>query len=136
MNEQNKNTDTPKQKAIREAYGEYWGEIKDVINENGWFDTTKYSNGNILAKIEIYLDLDYKSYHRAICRPKSLKGIEDNNGWIRINDDSDLPSVFYDDYWVINKAGKIFQVIYNNPQNWLDNITHYQLIIKPNPPIY
>lgn len=57
----------------------------------------------------------------------------DNNGWIKIKSEKDLPTE-NGFYWTINKKGLIFQ-------NHIEDIepfhhTHYQPIVKPLKPIY
>mgnify|MGYP003543335751 FL=1 len=75
-----------------------------------------------------------------------MNGIENNNGWVRVNNEADLPKVKED----INKYFNIGTLI--NSKFYLskgeyetkevitsfleDKITHYQPIIKPKPPIY
>lgn len=63
---------------------------------------------------------------------------DDNNGWIRVESESDLPNKDKTMYHV-SKNEKVF----NSPVNhgtvlkwWYSNkITHYQPIVKPNTPI-
>lgn len=69
-------------------------------------------------------------------RPKSLQGIENNNGWIRIKSDDCFPND-NKDYWVI-RNGVI--AVENIPSSrtvwWINNVTHYQPIEKPLKPLY
>lgn len=121
--------ETAKQKAIREAYGEEnWKIVKDYVNKEGELSVNKVKLiGNLPESFEVL-------NHKAV-RPKSLKGIEDNNGWIRI--ESDLPKEtecnFYDivnnNYWtdMVDKYGNF---------NYETKATHYQPIQEPEPPIY
>lgn len=72
-------------------------------------------------------------------RPKSLQGIENNNGWIKIENEADLPKE-EGNYFVFTN-GNIETClrllgIDNNDFWWLKNVTHYQPIQKPKPPIY
>lgn len=81
-------------------------------------------------------------------RPKSLDGIDNNNGWIKIESEDDLPkdgswaeyhvyardgvfinneNIGIDSYWYMDD---------NKIKEWLDDYTHYQPIQKPKPPIY
>ena len=78
-----------KQESIKNAYGEYWEQCK--IDENGWCDYDDWLN---FIGQSIYYDLfDWKM------RPKSLFGIDNNNGWIRIEEDgSNLPKQS-GEYW-------------------------------------
>ncbi|MES2796682.1 MAG: hypothetical protein V4683_11990 [Bacteroidota bacterium] len=77
-----------KQEIIQEAYGEHWDEVKELIDENGWDTVVKYSIN--------YKTQDYKirGHGMYITRPISLFGIENNNGWINIENQSDLPSTY------------------------------------------
>lgn len=120
-----------KQKAIREAYGKYWDEVKDFVTEDGWCKTRKRINYDEIIKslsIELYNESTYN------WRPKSLQGIETNNGWIKIESEADLPKEI-EDYWVLRKNETTPRLC-----KWL-NIsvgyhTHYQPIVKPLKPIY
>lgn len=109
------------------------------IDENGWskesctygtFDVIKYDQQHYLEG--------------AYIRPKSLKGIENNNGWISINSVEDLPSKD-GEYYVVKKfgGGIITMQSYGNikemenvSKSWLWNYTHYQEVVRPSPPIY
>lgn len=126
-----------KEEVIREAWGDNYN---DQINKNGWltvgfnyeynhndFDTIRY-----LDCVEI--------------RPKSLQGIESNNGWIRIESKKDLPKkscpVFIKDF-----TGCISEIPYyyfkeyksfkgqNTLLKWEDVIS-YSPIFKPKNPLY
>lgn len=92
-----------KKELIKKVYGEkVFEKYQHLINEDGWCDiledTTDIDiDGNSL----IYEDLGYKyqdvdtadDYQcGTIWRPKTLRGIEHNNGWIRIYSESDLPN--------------------------------------------
>lgn len=77
-------------------------------------------------------------------RPKSLQGIEDNNGWIRIESEEDLPKesglyfILDEDDNIIHSEfdinfGQFFakDFAYDHYE-----LTYYQPIVKPEPPIY
>ncbi len=73
-------------------------------------------------------------------RPKSLQGIEDNNGWISINSEKDLPRE-QTECWIFDKEkGLICGNFLNNTKEekkyWLDNASHYQPIVKPSLPLH
>ena len=83
-----------KEQKIKEAYGEYWETVKDYVDENGYYDP-------ILNTMTLQKDLEIfkfcnkftnKNGVTAIYQPKSLSGIENNNGWIRIESEADLPN--------------------------------------------
>ena len=137
-----------KQEKIIEAYGDSWNIAKNFADENGWIDRYKQSAylnigewgkdktpiKNFLGKND-YFGLESKNDKY---RPKSLHGIETNNGWIKIESEDDL-KVKEGYYAVFNTRWKndeisIIQII--EPYKLDSTITHYQPIIKPQPPIY
>lgn len=121
------------------------------ICDNTGFATTYCENGisDILDDINISLDdLDTNSDGFGIInwRPKSLKGIENNNGWIKIESEDDLPKDIINCF-VFTQIGIFVNtpVIYNPIRNvFSDGInflfwkkfSHYHPIQKPEPPIY
>jgi hypothetical protein len=127
-----------KKEAIKKAYGEYWYKLSSgqqfiALSNNGWLhfnDTINYS-GSIVNCIEMQVLEEIDCY-----RPKSLEGIDNNNGWIRIESEDDLPNHklwFSDgkDVW----QGNLFEMeFFAKRINTL--ATHYQPIVKPKPPIY
>lgn len=125
-----------KQEIIKQAYGEYWDNVSEHVDENGWCDTVWFSIKTPFEKIPD--SYESKEDFRHI-RPKSLQYIEDNNGWKKITGDHHLPDedTFF---WVIEN-GKISRKVFNHRlpssvKNWMDNVTHYKPIEKPKPPIY
>ena len=126
-----------KQEAIKNAYGECWEKVKDYIDNDGYIDNSipKFTFGQVKN-----LDLEYKN--DVLFRPKSLQGIENNNGWIKIESEKDLPKVsglyFGKDY----EFGTDMMYFDFETKKWedsngyLQNVTHYQPIKKPKPPIY
>ena len=126
-----------KQEAIKKAYSEYWEKVKDYVYNDGWIDNSipKFRFGQLKN-----LDLEYKN--DVFFRPKSLQGIENNNGWIKIESEKDLPKVsglyFGKDY----EFGTDMMYFDFETKKWedsngyLQNVTHYQPIEKPKPPIY
>lgn len=71
-------------------------------------------------------------------RPKSLQGIEDNNGWIRIESEEDLPKKGANCHFILkNGVCGIFVDIGDSEYLTLRNRgTHYQPIEEPLKPIY
>lgn len=76
----------------------------------------------------------------------SKKGkIENNNGWIKIENEDDLPKE-NGAFWILDKelgmkAGEWKQAPNEIEHKkacefWIKRATHYQPIIKPKPPIY
>jgi hypothetical protein len=86
-----------KEELIKESYGEYWELVKSFVDENGWLYEC-----NIIVKLRdnliTFCDFTLLKYSEVgnfpmfYYRPKSLQGIEDNNGWIYSNEK--LPSKF------------------------------------------
>ena len=122
-----------KQEAIKNAYVEYWENVKDYVDNDGWIDNSipKFTFGQLKN-----LDLEYKN--DVFFRPKSLQGIENNNGWVKIESETDLPK--NKNVWICTSNNRVLisskaalNWILKNPDN---KITHYQPIEKPKPPIY
>lgn len=109
-------------------YDKRYESLKIWIDKNGWLSGTLYD-----------VDMNRFDVSGHTLRPKSLQGIEDNNGWIRIESESDLPKETAC-YHVINKKGLYFRKRFlchlKDYKNKWKQITHYQRIIKPKPPIY
>lgn len=147
---------TAKQEAIRMAYNnilqnistKYKKQITSNINEDGWcrmFD----EDDNLLSPSFISLGfkrdfvekaLDTKSIgNECKWRPKSLQGIENNNGWIRIESEEDLPKDSFN-YYAFCSNGSI--MTFNDFEYYKKyiipelKVTHYQPIVKPEKPIY
>lgn len=127
-----------KKEKIQEAYGEYWESVKDFVDENGWHNR-KESNINLLGKLRH----EIRDCLNDISRPESLKGIEKNHGWIKIESEDDLPTIGQY-YTIASFNNSIVEREFPHPKFslefnkewWLKYITHYQPIVKPQPPIY
>jgi len=114
-----------KQEKIQEAYGEVYDRYSEFINENGWIKKL-----SLIPSFEV-CEIDFKGKFQ---RPKNLFNLENNNGWIRIESENDLPKEA-NEYWVKHNDGDILTLFATNAF-LLKNCTHYQPIIKPQPPIY
>lgn len=122
-----------KEQKIKEAYGEYWFEVRRFVNEHGWFDKNSLYNNWFTFK---YSDFDVQMIHKEdFCIPKSILGIENNNGWISISEKG-LPKD--DSYYFVVIDGfisiKQFHII--QYKWWQEFVSHYQEIEKPKPPLY
>lgn len=135
-----------KEEKIQEAWGEHYEVFKEFISDNGWVDFKKAygDRGLMLSLKNIPLEV-MDNYDPKYCywkRPFSLSGIENNNGWIKINNKEDLP-----------KEGTVNHVFWNNEiiivemleghskekafKEWNDKgFTYFRPIEKPKPPIY
>ena len=128
--------ETPKQEAIRKAYGEHWAALEMWVNPDGW---CRKRRGIGFEEVKKEIPLDYIGYE---FRTASLQGIETNNGWIRIESAEDLPKIWDKIFFVIDT--KFIGTGYFDGTNfWHENesydasiVSHYQPINKPNPPIY
>ncbi|MFV0197089.1 hypothetical protein OBK01_02565 [Empedobacter falsenii] len=133
--------------AIINAYKRFWIQLPEEAKEqalqnNGYIDHrfigNEYGRLTNLLKMESKESYDVKFGEPTfIYRPIILQGIENNNGWIKIESEEDLPK---EDciYWVV-KDNSITEM-----ENWeitlnfhnKRNLTHYQPIEQPKPPIY
>lgn len=121
-----------KEEKIKEAWGEYY---TGKVDENGWL----LINSEINSSDELFdrLEINSESY---LMRPKSLKSIENNKGWIKIESEKDLPKD-EEMYWASND-NYVYSYCYSKSELIEDYkkdnafFTHYQPIIKPEPPIY
>ena len=133
--------ETKKEEAIRKAYGDYWEQVKDKVDKYGrltykqcwdiWNgdDAESHFYKVILEDKTIELRNDYEGYYQ----PKSLQGIETNNGWVRIESEEDYPNP--GQYWVIDDDGDMFITdmgFFEDMFDWCA-IRYYQPIIKPKP---
>ena len=113
-----------------EVIKEAWGDKYPI---NG-VDEVGFSN-DCFERISI-VDYDFiKVLNGFKIRPKSLQGIENNNGWIKGNE----PNVPNESYFVFAFGG-IYETFYDEELGWLyvnrEFVTHFQPIEKPKPPIY
>lgn len=134
-----------KNEVIENAYGDHFEEMKPFIDENGWFDKNSFYNNKFSFNYE-QLDKSF-SHKDDFMRPPELNNIENNNGWIKIESEADLPKTPYGYYHICTKKpiyenssnigiDEFWQNDLNKKQWWLDNVHHYQPIQKPNPPLY
>lgn len=129
-----------KQEVIQEAWGENYEEFKDNIDDNGW---AIYPHSQKHEMIENIRPIEFR-FNSSDFRPKSLAGIETNNGWTRIESEADLLNIIgkYEHVFLMGIDGEIgigFTIVLNDKVSrkyWLENATHYQPIIKPQSPIY
>lgn len=131
-----------KNKVIKEAYGESYN--KFTIDDNGWVIIgfccngdddvqellTEYDSKLLLKDLDIINSDPYGEDGIISFRPKSLDGLETNNGWIKIEDAFPENDELY---LVISKKRKIFNAV---PLAFkLMKVTHWQPIILPTLPL-
>ncbi|MDV3636742.1 hypothetical protein CMU84_16450 [Elizabethkingia anophelis] len=126
--------ETPKEKAIKAAYGEYWDKVKDYVDEDGWCNAFF----GIAAR-----DFDDTESKREAWRPKSLSGIETNNSWTRIESEEDLPKDRnIEDLLIFTETGEILVASSKYLSDaeirryWIKTVSHWQKFVKPKPPIF
>lgn len=129
---------TPKEQAIKQAYGEYYDTYREYIDPDGWVNVHDADPPKELPRDKRY---DMGAYWR----PKSLKGLENNRGWVSVKDR--LPDNFYDRCWIYIKGGDIEIGLWNDTEQCWDNeealtvarlkyVTHWQPVVKPEAPVY
>jgi len=139
-----------KQKAIKEAYSEDYERILSSdygIDKEGFSDFYAHYNETNLHGYEIYSGHSPKDTIRV--RPLGLGAkldmLKNNNGWIKIESEADLPKEEIDCHFVYKVNDNRYQTfgVWDKKLNsfWsgalkIENVTHYQPIIKPQPPIY
>lgn len=132
-----------KQEAIKQAWGDdRFNILSPKINDNGWLDEDylinkqEFNLSDCDTENGAYLGLDdLTTYYR----PKSLKGIEHNNGWTKIESVSDLPKTSGTKYKVVLADGSMEETDINYSLREVYNlwkITHYKQIKKDLPPLY
>lgn len=124
-----------KQEVIQEAYDNTFPDssnysfdkIRSAVDENGWY---RFNNDLTINICTTGFDYDKGAY-----RPQSLRGIENNLGWIK-----GLPPESMGECWVMTKDMGITigntEYMKEDYNRWIENVTHYQPIIKPEAPIY
>lgn len=128
-----------KEEVIQIAYD---GEKYDW-DENGWLTYGVYENSEF--GYEPFGDYETRNHIDGVYewRPKSLQGIEDNNGWII--KDLEKANFIADYYWIKKKDGDEEIAFFAPHRNcfggidgdiYISDVTHYQPIKKPNPPLY
>lgn len=121
-----------KEEKIQEAYPK---ELWRHLDNDGWI------NQNITTR-SIFNSLEFNDKNNSM-RPLGLQGIENNNRWIKIESEADLPEniedYFYGYHTIYSKESSkylLMQGIDLEDKYKEDLITHYRPISKPKPPIY
>lgn len=129
-----------KEEKIKEAWRSNYNEFSEYIDSDGW---ARYPHFQKQEMIEDVRPIEFRSQGTDF-RPKSLQGIETNNGWIKIESEDDLPKE-HDELFEVGLLDN--QGNFNHEKKrcsgksvkwmWVNKlISHYQPIIKPKPPIY
>ncbi len=128
-------TDYDKTRKNTGAYKEYLEWVLCYVDTDGWCHTRKSIRFD-----EIKKDIEIETHKNDSYwwRPKSLQGIETNNGWIKIESEDDLPKNGYYEV-VVRSTGEITRASLDNEYHTKSLVmyySHYQPIIKPQLPIY
>jgi len=129
---------SPKEKVIREAYGDsFWSRKGTYIDKNGWYNPVwGWENLDNSFPTE---DIERHSGNE---RLKILSGIDDNNGWVRI-----------ESFDTVQIQGGKFKIGNLTPERWIEfggvfdsidvvkyyakgEISHYKLIPENLKPLY
>lgn len=140
-----------KEEKIKEAWGEYWDSLTEkardrALRSDGYVFHQDLAEELLKGEDAIYLQFKgINASNISICRPQSLKGIEDNNGWIKIESEEDLPKDEEEGYFssgIMDEKGRFKQIKRDYLATTLksifqmEKITHWKPIVKPKPPIY
>lgn len=130
-----------KQEAIKAAWeslGIDFKSIQDNLDENGWhLGDVDLLNDDVYNKCDHYS----KSLGKMCERPKSLRGMENNAGWTRIEPDgSNLPERSFTKGWKVCNfnTGEITRVNSNGVRYYFKKgiATHYKPIQEEPKPLY
>lgn len=134
--------ETPKEKAIKAAYGEYWAGLsneqqKYALENNGWIDVKPSQ-----YQMDMFTRIKFNRNKHSI-RPSALNGIESNNSWTRIESEEDLPKDRNkEDLLIFTETGEILVASSKYLSDaeirkyWIKTVSHWQKFVKPNPPIF
>jgi len=119
-----------KQEKIKEAYGRFYKPNIHHYSINGWVNLNEWTEDEV-GKLIDEIGMEFREHS---ARPKSLQGIETNNGWNVLKGIKN--EIQHDgDIWIVNKHGGI--------ELWLEHqflpigyATHWKPVIEPKPPIY
>ena len=110
--------------------------MKCALEHDGYISPIISGIGNIPREFVTFNDLGF--------RPRTIVGIEHNNGWIRIESEEDLPKesglyfILDEDDNIIHSEFEINFGQFFTKDFTYDHyeLTHYQPIVKPEKPIY
>jgi hypothetical protein len=133
--------DPLKEKVIAAAYTELgfdWEQLKEYIEEDGRL--TEY---NAKYRLRVYDHIftvrDKGSWYLYSWLPDTLIGIENNNGWLSVenlpNKELDVHIIYDNTLQTTGIWDNTLKAFYSG-SNKLHNVTHYQPIVRPAPPLY
>lgn len=123
-----------KEEKIKEAWGEYYENVKDELDEHGRYSYRDQNISERKRKLWQFENIEcHQIYDLELLIPSSIKGIENNNGWIKIESEFDAPD---EDVLVCNINGNKVAFFHDACKLFGKKFTHYQPIVRPKPPIY
>jgi len=120
-----------KEEKIKEAWGTLMPDYTNIDLDNGWSLNDFYEediNDNDFHTMQIYTPCKI--------RPKSLQGIEDNNGWISLSgepneieyvENLELYNIKTKEHYFCTDEHEFIEI---------GRFTHYKPIVKSKPPLY
>lgn len=129
---------------IKQYYDEDYVQILNRgfnIDSTGACDFYAFPNETFINGYEIF-NIDDQVKVRPLGLKEALENLENNNGWITIKNEKDLPKENLDCWFISN--GKVYQGKYNYDLRGFESyhffdmqeVTHYKKIQKPELPIY
>lgn len=127
-----------KQEIIKEAYGKLFETHSHLIDSNGWLNNSNENDYLTMGETEFLGETEFKN--DTWFRPKSLQGFENNNGWLHIESENDLPKEDCSCFVVFDNGEVDCQKYFSNYKDFANTpykyITHYQIAKIPKLPIY
>lgn len=141
-----------KQEIISQSYSNCWEQVKDFVDDNGICSDNVYGKidcprpkecGFLIKEVTCgykYKDDGERQVQCFNWRPLSLEGIEDNNGWIKLESEADLPKENSNCLLIEKTSGHTDMCPFDNSsfdkKHFIKYFSHYQIIKIPKLPIY
>ena len=126
-----------KEEKIKESWGIHFS---SDVDENGYITYTEYQDIHLLQWVGDFWEKGFNKVLRIYwVRPKSLQGIENNNGWIKIESEKDLPKekglkcLFL---CIHGNTTYISDDVLEDPKWFADKYSHWRLKVEIKDPIY
>lgn len=140
-----------KQQAIKEAWGDKFSLVKGNLDSSGFFEIYSYNPFTETLYIDIrkewnnypeegFYSVNHNAGNTILIRPKSIRMIENNNGWTRLEPDgSNLPNEIIKLVF-INTFGKNEIITFTNDRQCLryysTRYTHFKVFKPELKPLY
>ena len=129
-----------KQEVIKKAYGKYYDLCKPYLRGH-LIDRVLFED-ETGKKLSDLTDVEFLSDGIVFSLPMELNGFEDNNGWVKIESEKDLPD-YQGTLIAIKKSDtEVYEVHFFNylkegeKEEWAKIFSHYRLIPNFKAPIY